>query len=246
MPVKRAKLLLVVLALTLAACVAQEPRKIALLAPFEGQYREIGYNALYALRLAFADTAPPTAQLLAVDDGGSVEAATDRLQALNLDPAVQAIIALGPAATQPAAQKASQRPLILIGNWGHDRAAENSLYAAHKDLAGAGSAGDLLMLEQAQALQADSDSISFWSSGRLPPADFRARYENSAPYAPPPNLLATLTYDIGRFLLAASGDITSAAHQGINGLIDFRDGYWQAAPLNHFSYANGQLLQLAE
>ncbi len=27
--------------------------RIALLAPFEGRYREIGYNALYAARMAF-------------------------------------------------------------------------------------------------------------------------------------------------------------------------------------------------
>ena len=35
--------------------------KIALLAPFEGQYREIGYNAFYALRLAYDDVLPQRA-----------------------------------------------------------------------------------------------------------------------------------------------------------------------------------------
>ena len=46
---------LLLLALALTACGASNPElpgKIALLAPFEGQYREIGYNALYAVRLA--------------------------------------------------------------------------------------------------------------------------------------------------------------------------------------------------
>ena len=75
----------------LSACAAEThvPRKIALLAPFEGQYRDIGYNALYALRMAFADTRPHDTQLLAIDDGGTVESAIDRVRALNLDPAVE-------------------------------------------------------------------------------------------------------------------------------------------------------------
>ena len=84
------------LALLFTACVpSATPMKLALLAPFEGRFREIGYNALYAIRLAFDDAKPRNIQLLAVDDGGSVESAVARVKALNLDPAVAAIIALG-------------------------------------------------------------------------------------------------------------------------------------------------------
>ena len=199
----KAALLLLLLSSALTACAANPPRKIALLAPFEGQFREVGYNALYAVRLAFADTEPNNIQLMAVDDGGGRESAIARIRALNIDPAVAAIIALGPAATHPDAQTANDKPLIMIGNWGHDRSDEHSLYAANSALASAHSSGDLLMLFQTLDLGQNLESVPFYSSGSPPDAAFRERYVNSALYAPPPNLLATLTYDIARLALSA-------------------------------------------
>lgn len=241
----RTALLFLVLSSVLAACDAGLPRKIALLAPFEGQYREIGYNALYAIRLAFADAKPQNAQLLAVDDGGTVESAIERIKALNMDPAVAAIIALGPAATHPAAQMANDKPLILIGNWGHDRSDEDSLYAANPVLAKARATGDLLMLFQTVEIRDDLESLRFESSGSLPDAAFRNRYVNSALYAPPPNLLATLTYDIGRLALAAlnsGATFAASSHQGIAGIIRFEGGYWVDAPVNRYRFEGDQLV----
>ena len=243
---------LVVLTLALAACSTFEthlPRKVALLAPFEGQYREIGYNALYAARLAFADVQPLDIELLAVDDGGSHTSAVDRIKALNLDPAVAAIIALGPASTHPSAQMANDKPLILIGNWGHDRADEDSLYAADSDQTKAGANGDLHILLPARELTDDPESLAFVSSGSLPDTNFHERYLNSALYAPAPNLLATLTYDITRLAIAALNDgipIPAAEYSGINGLIRFQDGYWFDAPLNRFRFEGDQLVPDAD
>ena len=102
------------LASLLSSCaVAQSGRikKIALLAPFEGQYRSIGYNALQAVRLAIADAGSNDIQLLAVDDGGTVASAIKRIQALNIDPAVEAILVLGKVASHPDVQGANDRPL---------------------------------------------------------------------------------------------------------------------------------------
>ena len=243
----RIALLLLLLSSALTACEARLPAKITLLAPFEGQYREIGYNALYALRLALAEAESHDAQLLAVHDGGTVASAIERIKALNMDPAVAAIIAMGPAATHPAVQMANDKPLIMVGNWGHDRSDPDSLYAANPDLAKARSTGDLLMLSQTLDLRDDWESLRFESSGSLPDATFRGRYVNSALYAPPPNLLATLTYDIGRLALAAlkSGEAFAASsHQGIAGSIRFEDGYWVDAPVNRYRY-QGEKLVLA-
>jgi len=240
-------LLLLVLALT--SCGASNPElpsKIALLAPFEGQHREIGYNALYAVRLAFGDAKPQKVQLLAIDDGGMLTSAVARIKALNLDPAVAAVIALGPDATHPSAQMANDKPLILIGNWGHDRADEDSLYAANPDQAKARQGGDLHTLIQARELEDVPESISFVSSGALPDASFRERYLNSAMYAPAPNLLATLTYDIARLALAALEEgkrISAAEYHGLNGPIRFKDGYWVDAPLNRYYYDGDQLVR---
>lgn len=235
---------LLLLAGLLISCTASPlPRKIALLAPFEGPHRPIGYNALYALRLCLQDAAPLDLQLLAVDDGGSGAAAQDRITALNIDPAVTAILALGASASQPAVQNASDRPLIIIGNWGHDRSGSSARYAADRQHTQAGAADDLLMLGQPAAAQ-----NTFHSSGALPESEFYARYVQSDLHAPQPNHLASLTYDLCRLVLAAQAanlSIDEAEYAGFNGSIRFVDGYWQDAPLNTFRYENGQLAMAA-
>lgn len=240
--------LLLLLAIALAGCGASNPElpgKIALLAPFEGQYRDIGYNALYAVRLAFGDAKPRDIQLLAVDDGGMPASAVARVKALNLDPAVLAIIALGPVATDPSAQKANDKPLILIGYWGQDRADEDSLYAANAQQAKARGRSDLDLLMQTRKVADAAESMSVFSSGALPDANFRERFLNSAQYAPAPNWLATLTYDIARLTLEALADgnaISTAEYLGLNGLIRFENGYWADAPLNRYRLADDQLV----
>ncbi len=247
MPARRWLPLLV--ALALAACTARPiaPDKVALLAPFENQYREIGYNALYAVRLAL-DDAQSDAQLLALDDGGSVELAIARVQAFNRDPAAKAIIALGPQATHESVQRASQLPFLIVGNWGNSRAAQNSLYAANKLSTQANSADDLFILEQTRALQDDLDGRLFHSSGSPPDEDFRQRYLASGLYVPQPNLLATLVYDIAGLVISALDSdmpISQTAHTGINGQMRFFDGYWQDAPDNSYTVVDGEIVPSA-
>lgn len=235
-----------VVALVIVGCGAEPsaPGKVALLAPFENQYREIGYNALYATRLALHDSRSE-AQLLALDDGGSVELAVARVRAFNRDPAARAIIALGPHATHADVQQASQLPFLIVGNWGNSRAAQSSLYAADEQLTQAGSADDLLMLEQTHALRDDLDGLVFHSSGSPPNDPFRQRYLASALYVPQPNLLATLVYDIAGLVFAAldrQRPISQSAHEGINGQIRFQDGYWQGAPSHSYRYVDGEIV----
>ena len=234
---------------------------IALLAPFEGRYREIGYNALYAVRLAMTDSGTQDVDLLAVDDGGTVESAKARIQALNLNPDVKAIIVLGPFASHPDVQQANSKPLIMIGYWGQPLADGDTLMVSHPEIAeqvtpvesitdvnlGARLiTGDLFILEQVSDLYSDDNLISLLilSSGSFPDAAFRERYINSGLYVPEPNLLATLTYDIGRLVVEAiqtNTPITDMTYAGINGEIRFADGYWQDAPINRYRYENGEL-----
>ena len=64
----------IILAVVSACAVVRTPSivRMALLAPFEGRYREVGYNALYAARLGFCRRqAILQVDLLAVDDGGT-------------------------------------------------------------------------------------------------------------------------------------------------------------------------------
>ncbi len=80
---------------TLTACTPIRPvTKVGLIAPFEGLYRQTGYAALDAVRLAIADCAPANVDVipLALDDSAQPEAAARSAQKLLADPAVTAVI----------------------------------------------------------------------------------------------------------------------------------------------------------
>jgi hypothetical protein len=116
-------LALVVVLLT-ACAISDHPKpppRIALLAPFEGRYRELGYEAYYAARLALTDSSTTRLELLAVDDGGSPELARLRAQAIQHNPAVLAVVVLGYTITDPTVLDAfADVPVIVVGDWGVD------------------------------------------------------------------------------------------------------------------------------
>lgn len=86
----------------LSACtilrVTRPAVKIGLVAPFEGQYRYVGYDAIYAARLALREANAAggvggyTVQLVAYDDQGTVAGAHTAARNLALDPDVVAVI----------------------------------------------------------------------------------------------------------------------------------------------------------
>ena len=82
-----------------SACSSTRPViKFGLVAPFEGRYRPIGYDAIYAARLAVRERNTSggvgnyRVELVAYDDGGDAQAATERARQLALDPQVVAVI----------------------------------------------------------------------------------------------------------------------------------------------------------
>jgi ABC-type branched-subunit amino acid transport system substrate-binding protein len=90
-----------VLSLLLSACIsATRPVvKIALVAPFEGRYREVGYEVIYAVRLAVREAntnggvAGSSVELMAFDDSGDPEMAVAQARKAAADP--QVVAALG-------------------------------------------------------------------------------------------------------------------------------------------------------
>jgi ABC-type branched-subunit amino acid transport system substrate-binding protein len=72
--------------------------KIGLVAPFEGQYRYVGYDAIYAARLALREANAAggvggySVELVAYDDRGDVQGARTAARDLSQDPAVVAVI----------------------------------------------------------------------------------------------------------------------------------------------------------
>ena len=258
-----------VLVVCLSACAATRsaaPVKIALLAPFEGRYREIGYNALYSVRLALADQGDRAIELLAVDDGGAVESAVSRGRALALDPSVLAVVALGYQSADAAVQRTLDGvPMLIVGNWSTrpmragvfilSNAALNTLITAppHVDVTEAARldspvrGGEVFGLEQFARLRESLDGISVVSSGSVPGTDFDARYRGGDPFAPEPGLLALSSYDGARLIaqLIAGGlhdraalidAVMNARYSGLSGRIRFTEGYWADAPIHRFRF----------
>ena len=102
----------------LAACSSAQlapPRKIALLASYEGSERASGYELLASAGLALQDAARIDLTLLPVDSGGSVADAVSRVQALRSDPLVLMVVLAGKYASDPQTLAAlADLPALLI------------------------------------------------------------------------------------------------------------------------------------
>lgn len=242
--------------------------RVALLAPFEGRYREIGYNALYAARLAFANIPDTSLEFLPVDDGGTLERAVDRAHALALDPQLVAAVVLGYHAAAPETLTAFEDiPVLIVGDWSmppeinsvfvlsNPALAAQITATTHIDVTDAALletpviGGEVFALRGFARLRVSPSGVTVASSGSLPDTQFTERYRQSDPFAPQPGLLATLTYDAFRMImLVDQADRTSmntalqnTSYEGLNGTIRLADGYWENAPIHFYSYENGQL-----
>ncbi len=116
-------ILSILLLIFLSACSAstQPVVKIGLVAPFEGRYRPIGYEAIYAARLAIREINARGGingrriELVALDDRGEPEKALKAARQLVLDPQVAAVIGhLQPDSTDAAMKVYCQAGLPLI------------------------------------------------------------------------------------------------------------------------------------
>lgn len=240
--------------------------RIALLAPFEGRYREIGYNALYAARLALKDSGMSSVELLPIDDGGTASSAADRARAFAGDPLIKIAIALGYAATDAETQRAfGDIPVLIAGHWDAQPQTETIFMlssckldifinapqrievteAAKLDTPVVG--GEVFALEQFPKLRDALDGITIVSSAALPDADFAERYRASDQFVPEPGLLATTVYDAARVAIQTVVDtsktrrgirldLSSITYKGLNGSIQFENGCWQAAPVHNYIY----------
>jgi hypothetical protein len=239
--------------------------KIALLAPFEGRYREVGYNAYYAARLALQDAGHLEVDLLAVDDGGTVDSSITRAHALRQDPDVKVVLALGYAATDEQVQRAfGNLPVLVIGNWSARPINETVFILSSKEvgelttvspeigvieaarLESPVTGGEVFALEQFPLLRQSLSGVHVVSSANLPDTDFTARYKAGNQFAPEPGLLATLTYDAVGMALRGVVDGRSLAamrYEGLNGTIRFENGYWADAPIHFYEYnSEGRLI----
>ena len=100
--------------------------KIGLVAPFEGRYRYVGYDAIYAARLALREinerggAGGYRLELVAYDDRGDAELARTAARNLAADPAVVAVLGHYRQESTLAAQAiyaAAELPLLAVGGW---------------------------------------------------------------------------------------------------------------------------------
>ncbi len=98
--------------------------KIALVAPFEGRYRNVGYEVIYAVRLAVREAnaaggvAGYSIELLALDDSGDAAAAVEQARKVATDPQVVGVIGHWLGANTAAAApeyEAAGLPLLATG-----------------------------------------------------------------------------------------------------------------------------------
>ncbi|MFP4345964.1 MAG: ABC transporter substrate-binding protein [Anaerolineales bacterium] len=119
---------LLLLPALVAGCVPRLPPvvKIGLIAPFEGRYRYLGYDAVYAARLAVREinaaggAGGQRLELVAYDDRGAPQLARVAARNLAVDPAVVAVIGdYRQESTAAAAEVLADAgiPLVAIGAW---------------------------------------------------------------------------------------------------------------------------------
>jgi ABC-type branched-subunit amino acid transport system substrate-binding protein len=117
-------LLITLLPACTVARITRPVLKIGLVGPFEGQYRYVGYDAIYAARLALRQANAAggvggySVELVAYDDRGTVEGARAAARNLAQDPDVVAVIGHFRDETSAAAREIYQQaslPLTVAG-----------------------------------------------------------------------------------------------------------------------------------
>jgi ABC-type branched-subunit amino acid transport system substrate-binding protein len=128
LPIVSSPLLLVTLlflTLLTAGCASTDPViKVGLVAPFEGRYREVGYDAIYSARLAVREINEAggiggyRVVLVALDDSSDPELARQAAASLVVDPGVVAVAGHWIPETSAAAEdvySGAEMPLLVLG-----------------------------------------------------------------------------------------------------------------------------------
>jgi len=237
---------LILFAFILSACTTTStPAKVVLLAPFEGEYRDIGYSTLYAVRLAIADANIGNIDLLALDDGQSAEAIQQRAEAILQDETIEFVIVISPYASI-VTETLHEYRMIVVEHWDNVVLNESQVALMPSDMPN----NSLTTIQSLDVWHSNSDAQSkdIVSVSTLPDADFATRYLESDIFVPEATLYTTLAYDamrIGLQALEMNVDLRDVAYNGLNGDITFDDdGFWANAPINLYRIDDGELIEI--
>ncbi|MEA3396601.1 MAG: ABC transporter substrate-binding protein [Chloroflexota bacterium] len=171
--------------------------KIGLVAPFEGRYRYVGYDAIYAARLAVREinerggAGGYRLELVAYDDRGDAELAHTAAHNLAVDPAVVAVLGHYRQESTLAAQTiyaAAELPLLAIGAWPAATSAAVFSLAPSPERLAAG------MWEAAAA--PDAALVAVWGTGPPAAALESVLVEHGAQQSPGDSLLPELLFSL--------------------------------------------------
>lgn len=236
------------------ACVPPLPRivKIGLVAPFEGRYRYVGYDAIYAARLAVQElnaaggVGGRQLELVAYDDRGDPELARTAARNLVTDPDVVAVIGhYRQASTEVAAPLYVEAglPLVLVGARVASTPGVWQLTSPDAVAVNGGPelAVDALDILTPYPLPQDVPDVAAWTEA----------YLSMDLYAPQPGPYALPTYEAVYVLAAAlaggvptragvAGALPDVTREGLLGRIAWDSaGYWRAAPLYRYRWEAG-------
>ncbi|MFN8595427.1 MAG: ABC transporter substrate-binding protein [Anaerolineae bacterium] len=202
------------MSLVLTACAATQPVvKIGLVAPFEGRYRLVGYEAVYAARLAIREINAQGGvngyrlELVALDDRGETDRAVTAARQLIADPQVVAVIG-------------HYRPTATEAAWAEYCQARMPLVAIEITDTPASCDGPMLRVGQAVAARWSDDAVTFVSNvpdpATLPAADDFVKSYNLIPldgtHAGP---IALQTYDMMYLIFKALERVHSVDRAGL-------------------------------
>lgn len=236
----RAMAMLVLLMLTGACDVIETPQVqyVALLAPFEGRDHEIGYQSFYAIRLALQETGQDEIALLAVDDGGTVNQAIERMQALSSDTRVLVVLTAGIIASDPLVQQvADDLPVVTAGYWDAEPASINSFIMTSDQILEALAASNAIGLRATTSSFSRLEDVSetvVYTAASLPNADFVERYLAVDRFVPEPTLIAVKAYESANYLLSLLDIHRSRVELTARLRDEFPNGYYSDADL--FTY----------
>lgn len=251
----------------LTACAVTRPTvKIGLVAPFEGRYREVGYEVIYAVRLAIREAnaaggvAGYSVELVSLDDSGEAEMAVEQARKLATDPLVVGVVGHWLEATTVAAapEYASSGLPLLATAGGPDLpdasfrlwpaspchlVTSSGCIAALEDLRGA----DALTLTVPAPLPADSADPAFADRYRAISGGVEPRFNAVLAYDAARLLLDAIARDIGPNgrpgRAGVEAQLAQSDYSGLSGRFRFGpDRAWTEARNWLYRWSDGQLV----
>ena len=244
--------------------IAHKSTIIGLIAPFEGRYQDVGYNALYATQLAIEEAnLSDQIQLLPLDIGTNISDMSQRLNAINNNQGIIAVVIIDyENQTIPELDFNAEVPIIAMGEWAittnsppfliyrnptiQDRLSDSSLQSVIAgSISDSFTGGEVITIDEFKIFIENIENVTIVSSTQLPSNEFRESYLELNQFAPEPTLVATLTYDVINIILDAVSSAKNLSRSALSSTLHqlvTDDGYFNNVSILEYQYVDGELM----